>query len=128
MEGAFLPGCTGLTSIDLSPLSNLERLPEGFLNDCSGLKRIDLSPLSAKLRHIPYAFLSGCTGLESIVPIRAKWGAPKAFSCIGPTFSPTFSHDTDRDAHCEFLVRCHGHPHPKDLETHRFSEAICIIA
>jgi hypothetical protein len=61
----FLSICFRLTSIDLRPLSNLKSIGDYFLSNCSGLTSIDLSPLS-NLESIGDSFLSNCSGLTSI--------------------------------------------------------------
>lgn len=61
----FLYGCRGLTSVDLTPLSHIRRVPEGFLTGCCGLREIDLTPLSQILA-VGCDFLFGCHGLRAI--------------------------------------------------------------
>ena len=61
----FLSNCSNLTSIDLSPLSNVTSIRNGFLNGCSKLESIDLSPLS-NVTSIGDWFLSNCSNLTSI--------------------------------------------------------------
>ena len=60
----FLGFCTSLTELDLGPLSNIKEVPAGFLTS-TALTEIDLSPLSqVTMVHGP--FLEGCGGLTSI--------------------------------------------------------------
>ena len=61
----FLRGCTGLTILDLSSLSNVTTIENSFLVRCSGLTNLDLSPLS-KVITIGHDFLNGCTRLTTI--------------------------------------------------------------
>jgi hypothetical protein len=60
----FLTYCH-LENIDLSPLSNIKSIGNNFLTNCSGLKKIDLSPLS-NIKSIGNKFLSSCEGMEKI--------------------------------------------------------------
>eukprot|EP00658_Telonema_sp_P-2_P076607 TRINITY_DN6739_c0_g4_i1.p1 TRINITY_DN6739_c0_g4~~TRINITY_DN6739_c0_g4_i1.p1 ORF type:complete len:161 (+),score=12.05 TRINITY_DN6739_c0_g4_i1:288-770(+) len=64
LEG-LMAGCTGLTTVDLQPLSQFAELPERFLANCMGLTSIDMQPLS-HLPRLPLGFLTGCTGLTSL--------------------------------------------------------------
>ena len=43
---AFLKGCTGLTALDLGPLSQVTGVQREFLAGCTGLTALDLGPLS----------------------------------------------------------------------------------
>jgi hypothetical protein len=61
----FLSDCTGLTSLDLSPLKNVTTIGDGFLSHCSGLTSLDLSSLSEVTRIGP-SFLAYCSGLRTI--------------------------------------------------------------
>jgi hypothetical protein len=61
----FLYGCTGLTEINLSKLSNITSIGYNFLYGCTGLKTIDLSKLS-NITSIGGSFLSECKGLTEI--------------------------------------------------------------
>ncbi|CAO4834389.1 MAG: hypothetical protein CNLJKLNK_00140 [Holosporales bacterium] len=61
----FLMDCIGLTSIDLVPLASQIKISEGFLRGCKGLTRIDLSPLS-RIEIIEASFLRDCIRLTSI--------------------------------------------------------------
>jgi len=61
----FMEGCTDLTSIDLSELSKVESIGYNFMNDCPKLTSIDLSPLSNVIE-IKSSFMNRCTGLTSI--------------------------------------------------------------
>ncbi|CAO4839991.1 MAG: hypothetical protein CNLJKLNK_00987 [Holosporales bacterium] len=61
----FLFGCKELTKLDLSPLFRLESIPDNFLYGCSGLKTLDLHPLS-KLKAVRSGFLSECRGLTTL--------------------------------------------------------------
>ena len=61
----FLAECSGLTTLDLSPLARITELPEGFLKGCSGLTSLDLSPLT-HLKELPEDFLAGCSGITSL--------------------------------------------------------------
>jgi uncharacterized repeat protein (TIGR02543 family) len=70
VEGAtsvnyFLVFFSGLTSVDLSPLSEITDTGDGFLYSCTGLTELDLSPLSG-LTTIGQSFLNLCTGLSSL--------------------------------------------------------------
>ena len=38
--------CSGLTSLDLTPLADLTGVGNEFLYDCSGLSALDLTPLA----------------------------------------------------------------------------------
>lgn len=61
----FLLGCHDLRSVDLSPLSHVASIGDGFLLGCHGLGSINLSPLSHVTR-IPNGFLFGCYGLRFV--------------------------------------------------------------
>jgi hypothetical protein len=61
----FLYRCSGLTNIDLTPLSNVTQIGDDFLHHCSGLTNIDLTPLS-NVTQIGNYFLSNCSGLTNI--------------------------------------------------------------
>ena len=65
VQGSFLEGCTGLTTLDLSPLSQLTEVQEAFLRGCTGLTTLDLSPLS-QVTEVQWSFLWGCTGLTTV--------------------------------------------------------------
>eukprot|EP00658_Telonema_sp_P-2_P000906 TRINITY_DN10331_c0_g1_i3.p1 TRINITY_DN10331_c0_g1~~TRINITY_DN10331_c0_g1_i3.p1 ORF type:complete len:347 (-),score=42.04 TRINITY_DN10331_c0_g1_i3:52-1092(-) len=65
LQHGFLSGCSGLTTIDLSPLSQITEIGESFLSDCEGLTELDLSALSQVVRFGWY-FLCGCSGLTSL--------------------------------------------------------------
>ena len=54
-----------ITNIDLSPLSNITSIGDGFMVYCSELESIDLSPLS-NITSIGYNFMYDCSRLESI--------------------------------------------------------------
>jgi hypothetical protein len=62
---ALLKGCSGLTTLDLSPLSQITEVKELFLYGCSGLTTLDLSPLS-RVSVVLGSFLYGCSGLTSL--------------------------------------------------------------
>ena len=50
----FMSGCTGITSVDLTPFSkNLVVLSSSFLSGCPNLKKLDLSSLT-QLNRLPY--------------------------------------------------------------------------
>jgi hypothetical protein len=61
----FLYHCDGLTSLDLWGLSKVTTVGDSFLSYCSGLISIDTSPL-AKVTTVGELFLNYCTGLTSI--------------------------------------------------------------
>ena len=61
----FLEGCTGLTALDLSPLSQVTEVQWCFLRGCTGLTTLDLSPLS-QVTEVQWGFLEGCTGLTAL--------------------------------------------------------------
>ena len=61
----FLRDCENLTSIDLSPLSNVTLIGHNFLRNCKNLTSIDLSPFS-NVTSISSYFLSSCENLTSI--------------------------------------------------------------
>jgi len=65
IANSFLVGCTGLTTLDLSPLSQVTNIAHAFLVDCTGLTKLDLSPLS-QVTKIGHDFLDGCTGLTTL--------------------------------------------------------------
>jgi hypothetical protein len=67
----FLSGCTGLQTVDLSPLYNLTQIGQGFLSECTGLQTVDFSPLY-NLTKIGQGFLFGCTGLQTITVANEK--------------------------------------------------------
>jgi hypothetical protein len=54
-----------LTSIDLSPLRNVNRIGNDFLSHCSRLTSVDLFPLQ-NVAHIGNNFLSSCSNLKSL--------------------------------------------------------------
>jgi hypothetical protein len=62
---SLLQGCSGLTTLDLSPLSRVTEVQESFLEGCSGLTKLDLSPLS-QVTEVRWAFLQGCSGLTTL--------------------------------------------------------------
>ena len=63
---SLLPlGCTGLTTLDLSPLSRVTVVQNSFLQGCSGLTALDLSPLS-RVTEVQSSFLLGCAGLTAL--------------------------------------------------------------
>lgn len=62
---SFLEGCTGLTSVDLSSVTKVERIGDGFLSGCTSLTSLDLSSLT-KVERIRDDFLKGCTSLTSL--------------------------------------------------------------
>eukprot|EP00658_Telonema_sp_P-2_P017782 TRINITY_DN16938_c0_g2_i1.p1 TRINITY_DN16938_c0_g2~~TRINITY_DN16938_c0_g2_i1.p1 ORF type:complete len:250 (-),score=6.35 TRINITY_DN16938_c0_g2_i1:208-957(-) len=61
VRDCFLGGCSGLTSLELTPLIQVNR---GFLWGCTGLTSIDLGPLS-QLTQV-HDFMKGCTGLTTL--------------------------------------------------------------
>ena len=61
----FLADCIKLTSINLLPLSNVTSIEENFLYNCNQLTAIDLSPL-CKLTSIKENFLCFCHSLAEI--------------------------------------------------------------
>jgi hypothetical protein len=61
----LLMGCSGLTRIDLSPLSQVTKVGFYFLSGCSGLTSIDLGPLK-NVTEVGHAFLQGCSRLTGI--------------------------------------------------------------
>ncbi|CAO5680627.1 MAG: hypothetical protein NEHIOOID_00292 [Holosporales bacterium] len=61
----FLDSCSGLTTLDLSPLSNVTRIGTYFLSFCEGLTTLDLSAFS-NVREIEDSFLSDCIGLTTL--------------------------------------------------------------
>ena len=63
-QSGFLYGCKCLRILDLSPLSNIRFLPEGFLCYCSGLETINLAPLCDT--HVSSWFLFGCERITSL--------------------------------------------------------------
>jgi len=66
MRDSFLWGCSGLTSVDLSSLSQVTTIGHHFLYGCSGLTSADLSSLS-HVANIGIHFMGGCIGLRSVV-------------------------------------------------------------
>jgi hypothetical protein len=73
LQWGFLAGCTGFTTVDLSPLSQVTVLPEAFLYGCTGLTSVDLSPLS-QVTEVHEGFLEGCpqiTTVDNIPPLCA---------------------------------------------------------
>ncbi len=61
----FLYGCSGLTSLDLSGLSNVTKIGKKFLFRCNGLTSLDLSGLS-NVTKIGKKFLSACPNLRKL--------------------------------------------------------------
>ena len=61
----FLYNCTNLTTIDLSPLSNVISIGNGFLSWCTNLTTLDLSFLS-NVTSIGSHFLYNCKNLTTI--------------------------------------------------------------
>ena len=61
----FLSNCKNLTSIDLSPLSNITQIGDWFLSGCRNLTTIDLSPL-LNVTQIGKYFLYRCSNLTTI--------------------------------------------------------------
>ncbi|MBP9752617.1 MAG: leucine-rich repeat domain-containing protein [Proteobacteria bacterium] len=84
----FLSYCSGLTALDLSPLSNVRSIGESFLYQCTGLTALDLSPLS-NVREIGHYFLFGCSGLTALnlTPLSnvREIGSYFLFGCSGLT-------------------------------------------
>ena len=76
---SFLTGCHGLTSLNLSPLSQVTEVPGFFLSGCCGLTSLDLSPLS-QVTELSVSFLSGCSGLTKLdlSPLSGN-GGPRVF-------------------------------------------------
>ena len=62
----FLPECSGITTLDLAPLSGVTEIGDFFLVACSALTSLDLTPLVDNLNRIGNAFLYDCAALESI--------------------------------------------------------------
>ena len=60
-------GCSGLTSLDLSPLDtqNVTYMYAMFY-DCSGLTSLDLTPLDTKNVTDMHSMFYGCSGLTSL--------------------------------------------------------------
>ena len=67
----FLYGCSGLTSVDLSSLSQVTTIEDYFLYECRGLTSVDLSALS-HVTMVGIFFLRGCTGLRTVVVAKAS--------------------------------------------------------
>ena len=65
VQDSFLEGCTGLSTLDLSPLLRVTEVQGFFLKGCTGLSTLDLSPLS-HLKEVSYGFLKECTGLTTL--------------------------------------------------------------
>jgi len=63
---SFLDGCTGLTTVDLSPLSNVTSIGASFLDGCTGLTSVDLSPLS-NVTAVNYGLMTNCSDLRMIL-------------------------------------------------------------
>ena len=61
----FLQWCTSLTSIDLSGLSNVTRIGSYFLDGCTSLTNLDLTPLK-NVTKIEECFLSRCEALTTL--------------------------------------------------------------
>jgi hypothetical protein len=61
----FLMYCTGLTKLDLSPLTRITGIGNACLYQCTGLKELDLSHLVG-ITSIGSLFLDGCTGLKEL--------------------------------------------------------------
>ena len=61
----FMENCGYVKNIDLSGLTNIEEIREKFMNR-SGITTIDLTPLTDTLRSVEGGFLSACTQLKSI--------------------------------------------------------------
>ena len=61
----FLANCRNLTSIDLSLLSNITTIGDGFLANCGNLISIDLSSIT-QIKSIGDRFLLGCYNLRWI--------------------------------------------------------------
>ena len=65
VQGSFLEGCIGLTSLDLSPLSQVTEVRGSFLRGCTGLTSLDLSPLS-QVTEVQESFLEGCSSINAV--------------------------------------------------------------
>ena len=65
--GGMFSGCSGLTSLDLSPLKtdNVTDMGDMFYG-CSGLTGLDLSPLKTDNVTNMYGMFGGCSGLTSL--------------------------------------------------------------
>lgn len=75
----FLSSCSGLETIDLSPLRNVVTIGARFLGDCRGLEMVDLTPLTS-LTRIGKGFLHQCDRLKQIS------GFPSSLTDIGDEF------------------------------------------
>ena len=63
--GWFLPGCPGVTALDIQGLSNVTAIGGNFLGGCTGLTTFDTRGLS-NVTSIGHGFLSGCTSLTTL--------------------------------------------------------------
>ena len=61
----FLSGCSGLTALGLTPITDLTSIGYGFLFGCSGLTALDLTPF-ARFTTMSSSFLSGCKRLTAL--------------------------------------------------------------
>lgn len=61
----FLSFCYYLSDVDLSSLTQVKSIGNGFLMDCTALSNIDLSSL-AQVKSIGNGFLSGCAALSDV--------------------------------------------------------------
>ena len=64
LPDGFMRGCTSLTSIKLPP--NVEELGIYVLSFCTQLTSLDMSSLTG-VKELPGGFMSGCIGLTSIM-------------------------------------------------------------
>ena len=62
---AFLKLCAGLTTVDLSPLSQVTVIKGCFMMGCTALSAIDLSPLSG-VTIVEFCFLTDCVKLTAV--------------------------------------------------------------
>lgn len=62
---SFLNSSSGLTSLDLNPLSKMTNIRDTFLSNCSGLTSIDMSSLN-QVTLIGSHFLAHCNGLTNL--------------------------------------------------------------
>eukprot|EP00760_Papus_ankaliazontas_P032926 PhM_4_TR6083/c0_g1_i1/m.74633 len=65
VSDSFFSGCSALTSVDLSPLTNVTMVRYHFLHGCSALTSLDLTSL-ANVSGIEDDFLSFCSALTSL--------------------------------------------------------------
>ena len=107
----FLGDCIGLTELDLTPLSNVTAIGDDFLGDCIGLTALDLAPLS-NITSVGYNFLKRCTSITALdlTPLSNVTSVESGFlmECTGLTELDLTPLSNITSVEDGFLYRCAG--------------------